>query len=423
MIKKAFQKTDDIQSELGYHIGDRNKKFKVFIKSILEKYANITDTKYLAFLLTESSLKVYGCAFTSEEIDQQNNYQFFELLGDLSVNKYVVEYVIQKFPQLEQSQAVKIIARLRINNVSKSVLSKIAKELKFLNYISAPNDTIKKNEDDLLEDTFEAFVGVTEKLLNEKFGYGIGCTVVRTLIFLLFEEKIKLSLEYIDLYDSKTRLKELVDMLQDKIGKLEYVNERDIEKNIVRSIVYTKSNNVKTKIGEGVARLQNEAEKNASDEGIKYLNTKGFVKHPPKIYTQFAKNCFEKKQITKEEILAKIGEVSNIDNLFPTQGKSKYQSKYMSTWLSFYCKERDFNAIKICLKYGANPNVQDSCGMTALDLLCVGNIDIEFMQNVFNKVMISGHKMDIHKNIFDNYLTKYKSDNFFSDIEQNVNLI
>lgn len=76
-----------------------------------------------------------------------------------------------------------------------------------------------------MEDVFEAFIGVTKLTLVEKFGYmGVGNQIVFNMIKTLMDER-NIVLDPEELYDTKTRLKELFDKrdIQNMYGKLKYI--------------------------------------------------------------------------------------------------------------------------------------------------------------------------------------------------------
>lgn len=174
--------------------------------------------QYLNLLL--SRVDLYQHAFTSESYDAKYNYEIYELLGDASVNKFLVWYFYRRFPQLHCSGSVKVLSRLKINYASKVILSQIADKLGFWPYIRATNDEREKAKKSLLEDVFEAFIGLTELIVDEYFAVGVGYVVVNDILTSILDT-MPISLQFEDLYDAKTRLKELFDANR-QLGKLVY---------------------------------------------------------------------------------------------------------------------------------------------------------------------------------------------------------
>jgi len=162
-------------------------------------------------------MKSYGQAFTASSADPVNNYERFEQIGDVTANKFIVWYAYKRFPQLNCTDGVKVVARLRINYGSKQFFAPLGESLGFWDYISAQEDGKAKGmkyrnrqKKDLLEDCIESFIGCTEYLLDQAFRPGVGYGIVYDILSSIFDE-IPMSLKYDDLYDPKTRLKQTFD--------------------------------------------------------------------------------------------------------------------------------------------------------------------------------------------------------------------
>lgn len=197
--------------EQPYH-GVRGKAFEDMLVRVL-KMGKIKQ-KYIDKLL-EEGLSIYEQIFTHPSIDETNNYEFYEIMGDATINKAVVWYISRRFPQLNCPDGVKIIARLKINMVSKENFSKLAEKLGFWEYISATEQYRYSEMKPILEDVFEAFFGATEQILDTHIKYGVGYAICYQILETLFNE-IDISLNYNDLYDAKTRLKELFDHIRSR---------------------------------------------------------------------------------------------------------------------------------------------------------------------------------------------------------------
>ena len=89
----------------------------------------------------------------------------------------------------------------------------------------------------MLEDCVESFIGVTEMMIDDVCRPGVGHAVVYDILKSIFDE-IAISLKYEDLYDSKTRLKELFDYHKTTLGKLKYRNERNSETGFFTAYAY-----------------------------------------------------------------------------------------------------------------------------------------------------------------------------------------
>ena len=275
----------ELQEELIIYEGKRGKEFTDFIRKLLLK-GRLKD-KYINLLMSKDSMDVYNYAFTSDTADPINNYQIYEQLGDLSANKFIVSYAYNRFPQLRCSKAVKIVARLRINYGSKQTFSKIADELGFWDFITASEDQRSNKKKPLLEDTLEAFIGATEYLIDTKVMNCVGYAIVYDILASIFDE-IDISLKYRDLYDSKTRLKELFDLFgKDALGTLEYKVTKDEVTKINTAIVYQKIGaRFEKELGRGTAALKNSSEQAAAAMGIETMRRMGYEKKTPRIYVE-----------------------------------------------------------------------------------------------------------------------------------------
>jgi dsRNA-specific ribonuclease len=237
--------------------------------------------KYFDVLTNENSMKEYEKVFTSSGADVKNNYQIYEILGDSTANKCIVWYFYRRFPQLHCPEGVKVIARLKINYVGKKEFANIGESLGFWNYISATVEEKTSKKISLLEDVFEAFIGLTEYLLDSHFQVGVGYSIVYDIFESIFNKK-DVSLKYEDLYDAKTRVKEFFD--RDPKRKHVYNNEQNEETGEHTSVLYCIHDGTRTKLGEGKARNKGDAEQIAAQQSIDIHNT---VRETPDFYKYF----------------------------------------------------------------------------------------------------------------------------------------
>jgi dsRNA-specific ribonuclease len=391
----------------GIYLGDRGENFKSVILNLLKK--GKISQKYIDILTSKESMKIYDSAFTSELVDEVNNYQVYEQLGDLSGNKFIVYYIYNRFPHLKCAEGVKVVARLRINYGSKNSFCSIAEQYGFWDYISATNETRQRRKKPLLEDVFEAFLGATELILDSHTSVGVGYACVHRILEAIFDD-IDISLKYEDLYDGKTRLKELFDMSGDKLGNLVYDDIK--EDNLTKSKVYRVKDGSKIFLGEGVASLKPDAQQTASAVALSTLKSQGHFKKPPSVYSKFSKDK-ETSETTTRDILRFCESEAKINQQCFTRGKSKYQYRYTSPVLAHYCRKRDVQGVKLCLEMGAELDCVDSEDMTPIDLLLIGakkkTVVKEIILSLVEKVK---NKLKIHKNVFERYFKMYNSKTF-----------
>ena len=264
--------------------GSRGDEFKDCLRSVLERAS--LKRKYIDLLLSPEGMEIYNTAFTSSSADEYNNYEVFEQLGDLSANKFINWYMYRRFPQLNCPQGVKVVARLRINYGSKQSFWKISQGLGFWDFITASDDERSSKMKPLLEDTLESFIGATEYFLDSKIRLGVGYAIVYDILASIFDN-MPISLEYTDLYDEKTRLKELFDYFKN-LGVLKYKETKTDM--ITTSTAYYITGVRTVHIGQGVASLKSDAQKLAAAQGLKTLERMGYTKPIPEIYAMFSQS-------------------------------------------------------------------------------------------------------------------------------------
>jgi dsRNA-specific ribonuclease len=299
------------------YLGSRGADFKKLIIGLLDR--GKLKPKYIESLTDEKSMLAYGKAFTAASADTKNNYEQFEQLGDVTANKFIVWYAYQRFPQLDCPEGVKVVARLRINYGAKESFAPLAEKLGFWDYISAQEDGVERGtkyrnryKKDLLEDTFEAFIGCTEYLLDKKFRPGVGYGIVYDILSDIFNE-LNMSLKFEDLFDAKTRLKETFDAYP-QLGEWVFIDSREdtgeegfslanatvyqvppnMDKHPIRRITGPNKrdynefpHNGWILLGKGTASKKGDAQQKAAAQGIETLKNMGYYRDPPADYRSF----------------------------------------------------------------------------------------------------------------------------------------
>jgi dsRNA-specific ribonuclease len=259
--------------------GVRGETFKLFIGHVL----SLTGLRQAntALILCDDGLDLYDQAFTHRTVDANRNYEFYEFLGDVTVNKTIAWYLANRFPQLNCPGGIKILTRLKSNLVSKKSLASLAKQLSFWEFVSASIDVKTLKLDKTLEDVFEAFIAVTEILVDRYVQPNAGFIVCNRLISHLLDTR-KIPLHHETLFDAKTRTKELFDFFGAKLGTLTYKVEV-----IDRVHHVTAMLNNEVELGKGSASIKIDAEQLASAEAIQKLNDMGYVKPLTDEYKMF----------------------------------------------------------------------------------------------------------------------------------------
>ena len=265
--------------------GNRDSKFYQLIFNLFKRAK--LKSGFIKLCLVPDHMQKFSNAFTSSTYDTKNNYEYYEQIGDSTVNKFIVNYMYNRFPQLRNCDGVNVVARLKIKYGSKGQLYQIAERLEFWNFISASDDERIKRKKNLLEDVFEAFFGCFEEVINETihqingtYYHGIGYDTSFTLLTSIFDE-LSISIKYEMLVDAKTRLKDLFDEQRHNLLQLRYEDNRSVDNNLFISKAY----NGNYLIGTGMSNKKKEAQEKAAEEALYALSLKGFVKQVPVQYS------------------------------------------------------------------------------------------------------------------------------------------
>ena len=260
--------------------------FKLLIFNILMD-CNISE-KYVSILTTNESIQLYKQAFIHHTIHPHCNYEYYEFKGDITINKAIIEYLSEIYPFLCCKEGVKVLSRLKILLTSKQSLSEIADNLDFWDYISSSNSVRQTKKKSLLEDVFEAFIGMTEYILCKYITKGSAYSICYNIIANQLKKNFHtMNLSYETLFDAKTRLKEICDYYKHRIGEIKYEYSK-INKIQQVSIYYTLDGR-RTLIGKGLSSLLIDAEQIASSEAILELKKMGIEKPIDKFYKKINK--------------------------------------------------------------------------------------------------------------------------------------
>jgi len=270
--------------------GCRGDKFKYFILQVLK--LSTLKKEYYPLLLDREGMVMYERAFTHKTANKVHNYEYLEFLGDTTLNKGIAWYLSRRFTQLNCPEGVKVLTRLKINLISKRSFARFAKRLGFWNFISADMDVRNTKMDKTLEDVFESFFGVTELLLDQKIAVGVGYQICYSMIKTLLDRD-HISLQYTDLFDAKTRLKEVFDQYRDSIGTLKYNTEKVDRIHNVTAVCVNSSQSRSTPfvLGTGSAPLKADASQRAAEQAIATLKELGFTRTLPDDYKLFCDGC------------------------------------------------------------------------------------------------------------------------------------
>lgn len=265
-------------------------EFKTFIEDLIKRLVKSPATQ--AILLSADALRIYEMAFTCNVQDKVDDcfilhpdngtYEVYEQIGDAIIKVFMATYFYRRFPKLwKNNNGVKIVARLMIKYGSKEVLASLSELYKFDEYILVKGEVSSQQRlASLLEDVFEAFIGATSIIVDCSHNtIGIGNIVCYEILERIYNQ-IDISLSYENLFDSKTRLKELVDLFKAKMGDISYSTKKE---GGYINVAITWDN--KLVIGSASDPLKIKAERLAAEMALEYLKARGFEKKVQKEYT------------------------------------------------------------------------------------------------------------------------------------------
>ena len=226
--------------------------FKSFISSLMTTRGNINQETVLK-LLDDQGMERVKMAFTHSSMVNEKNYEFFEMLGDRSVNKAIIWYMHRRFPEIENNEkAPMYMTELKKKYENKRNFGAWARKIGFepfirykeLSYVEGKNIKKIRMNDSMLEDVFEAFCGVLEDLIDSRIGIGVGYGFVYNIITSLLDEEY-VTTDLNKLVDVKTQIKELIENAAiKKFGsKADYNTYQDANKKFITTLTLTFTSN------------------------------------------------------------------------------------------------------------------------------------------------------------------------------------
>ena len=280
------EKEKQDKDNLRFYYAPRGKAFKDFIKGLILR-GNIKP-HYATQLLTEYAMQLYSNAFTSNSItshvdsltskieedkESSNNYEMFEKLGDGVFDNFIGWYAFRRFGNVATVNQVKLIHIIRSKYGSKQEFSPIADKLGFWPFISASIYQRNHKRKDLLEDVFEAFLGVTSFILENRFRTGVGYAICYDILASIFDE-ISISGDFNTLQDFVSKLNELFQRNKD-LGKYEFIDER-VDNLVKVTIILIKNGKRIATLGTGTASKKQDAKQKAAEVAFRYLESKNY---------------------------------------------------------------------------------------------------------------------------------------------------
>lgn len=282
--------------------------------SLLENVIKIGSIKFTSILSNRDVVKMFTDAFTHESVNKYNNYEFYETLGDVTLNKCVLWYISRRFPQINCPEGSDILTKLKIKTIKSESFAAIADSLHFWDFISVDeslrSEPNKKRS--ILEDVCESFFGVLELAIDQSTRQGMGYNVCYKILSALLD-RTEIKISYDEIVDSKTRVKEIYDAYSKIMGgtiqykfQCIYCNTEFMKGNqlddhfekcfrirnqpkIYASTAYHISTDGKSniKIASSTGQNPQNAEQNTAKHALMYLKNNGYIKNIPVEYAIF----------------------------------------------------------------------------------------------------------------------------------------
>lgn len=245
-----------------------------FIAQFLDRFGRSISPKVRDLLLSNAD--------TLKKAFVVDDYEVFEQIGDAIISQFIISYSYKKFPFLDCKEGVKVVARIRIKYTSSQFLSSLAESFGFWDQIISlnPNQIIDIKKQSLLEDTFEAFIGSIGHIIDQNIGSGVGyiaCNHILTQIY----DQTAIILTYENLFDSKTRLKELCDFFKQRLT-ISWKSEKTPVNTIKVTLTYTVDG--ASDFLTAFARTKVDAEQTIASEVLERLKIMGIKKDEPEIF-------------------------------------------------------------------------------------------------------------------------------------------
>ncbi|AZQ20944.1 ribonuclease III [Pompano iridovirus] len=190
--------------------------FKAFIVDfILVRCCEMDRT--FAQTMYDKNTQVFHSVFTHSKAHPVNNYEWYEKLGDAIIASVMPQYYMERFPKLAHDPSAivaRTVSQLAITYQSGTTMSTIAQKMGFLKWVVAHRDGAApasyKEQQRLLEDTFEAMVGAISITMDDATGVKCSGHIACYRFLKYAYGLINMTLD--GLIDNKSMLKELIDM-------------------------------------------------------------------------------------------------------------------------------------------------------------------------------------------------------------------
>lgn len=162
----------------------KGETFREFIKDLLLRIGLTEDHLLILFSDTnrDKNFNEFAKCFITRSADAMYNYEMYELTGDTCLNKAVVMYFFKVLQSVQERKRLKeesegrtfrpdvrlvdYFNKLKALYISTKIYSDIAKRIGFGEFIQMGPRDVRDEMDAILEDSFEAFFGCFEIIVD-----------------------------------------------------------------------------------------------------------------------------------------------------------------------------------------------------------------------------------------------------------------
>jgi len=225
-----------------------NPVFEEFLVDLLQRMG--MKPEHFAILFSpvnkKRNLKEFAKCFVTSNVDEHDNYEFYELAGDGCLNNAVIMYFFhtldaalvrteQKKPDFQRSKRfIDYYNKLKSQYISTKEFDDIARRLGFDEWLVFNHDPI--HEYKFLADCFEAFIGCFEIMMNRYIESHYSHQYISNFITYIFESRF-IDYHPISLYDPITLLKETNDSIKNNFS-MAYKVQKDNSSCYLEQITY-----------------------------------------------------------------------------------------------------------------------------------------------------------------------------------------
>ena len=196
----------NIENFIIYTINCKNKLITIdFINDLLKKFNITCKINNINYFITATTHKTYSLNLSFEEYEkyknnyinsndnnaiflQNHNYEKFEFLGDSILKPIMTEYIMDFYPDENEG----FLSKLRSRIEKTQMLSRLSRLLKLSDYVLISREyeetSTRDNNDNIMEDIFEAFIGALYTDLKENNNEGYAYQIIHDFIFNIFED-------------------------------------------------------------------------------------------------------------------------------------------------------------------------------------------------------------------------------------------